>query len=290
MSDVGPGARVGGYEVLEVLGRGGYGDVLRVRAPDGSVAALKLLHRLDAAAVARFERERRLLETLGEAEGFVPVVDDGTSPEGPFLVMPFMEGGTLEARIARAPMSVAEARSLGIAVARALGHAHARGIVHRDVKPANVLYDNVGRVRLTDFGIAHLVEERSESSAQYGTPAYMAPEQFLGLWRDFGPWTDLYALGAMAWELTTGHKPYGPTESWLKAMAAHVYQPLPELAPEMVLPDGFDAWLRRMLAKSPWDRYRRAADAAWDLHALDDVTEETDEIPTIVDAGPIGSR
>ena len=134
--------RIGVYDVSGEIGRGGMGLVLRAQAPDGRPVALKLLHRLEAEPLARFERERRLLGGLGALEGFVPLLDAGTAPSGqPYLVMPFMSGGTLRRRLDEGPMPVAAVVSLGGALARAVGRAHERGLVHRDLNPENVLYD-----------------------------------------------------------------------------------------------------------------------------------------------------
>src|SRR5579871_6558583 len=123
--------KLGPYEVLREIGRGGAGVVHAAKAPDGSEVAVKVLVRRDAAARARYERERRLLASLGEADGFVPLLDAGEAPQGPFLVMPLVRGGTLRDRLARGPLPVEEARVLGRTLARALGRAHERGIVHR---------------------------------------------------------------------------------------------------------------------------------------------------------------
>src|SRR2546421_515619 len=119
------------YEVLEEIGRGGAGVVLRARDPAGREVALKVLHSVDRARLARFDRERRLLASFGEAEGFVPLLDAGTNPDGsPYLVMPLVGGGTLRARLERGPLAISEAVGLVRAVATAIGRAHERGVVH----------------------------------------------------------------------------------------------------------------------------------------------------------------
>src|SRR5437660_8296367 len=107
------------------------GAVYRARSP-GREVALKLLNRTDDAARARFERERRLLGTLGSQEGFVPLLDAGDAPEGAFIVMPLLRGGSLRNRLERGPLALEDALELGRALARAVGRAHAPGIVHRD--------------------------------------------------------------------------------------------------------------------------------------------------------------
>src|SRR5438552_2048400 len=123
---------VPGYEVLSELGRGGAGVVMRARASDGRDVAVKLLAgRADAGARARFEREARLLGDLGESSGFVPLLDVGEHAGVPYIVMPYLAGGTLRDRLERGPLGTNEAVALAVELARSLGRAHARGIVHR---------------------------------------------------------------------------------------------------------------------------------------------------------------
>src|SRR5581483_6434936 len=133
--------QLGPYEILGELGRGGMGAVYKARTADGRILALKLMLKPGShAAAQRFDRERRLLEGLGEAEGFVPLLDAGLSPRGPYIVMPFLPGGTLRDVIRRGPLAIEAAAALGEQLAHALGQAHAIGIVHRDLKPENVLF------------------------------------------------------------------------------------------------------------------------------------------------------
>src|SRR5262245_49828482 len=142
---------IGPYEILGELGRGGAGAVFRARRPDRTEVAVKVLHAVPGGksgepAFARFERERRLLGELAREGGFVPLLDAGEGPRGPWLVMPLLEGGTLRGRLADGgSLPTAEAVALVRALALAMGRAHARGIVHRDLKPENVLFDREGR-------------------------------------------------------------------------------------------------------------------------------------------------
>ena len=253
--------KVRGYELVSELGHGGSGSVYLARRDDGKKVALKVLKTVSRDAFARFERERRLLASFGEAEGFVPVLDGGTTEEGlPFLVMPLLEGGTLHERIARGPLPVAECVELALLLARALERAHERGVVHRDVKPANVLYGPTGPL-LADLGLAkhfrHDVLGASQSSEltrhgeAVGTIGYMPPEQIQG---EASPGVDVFALGATLYECLAGEPAFG--ESALEAAARSArgeYVPLEKVRPET--PPWLAAAIARALALDPSERF-----------------------------------
>jgi serine/threonine protein kinase/tetratricopeptide (TPR) repeat protein len=204
--------RLGPYRVVEEIGRGGMGVVYRARSGDGREVALKLLLEADPQKVARFERERRILASFTEEDGFVPVLDGGSSPEGPYFVMPVLEG-TLKARLGEGPLSVAEAAELGRALGSAIGRAHRRGIVHRDLKPGNVLFTAGGRPLVADLGLAKHFDRGvpgasdslslSVGGAFRGTIGYMPPEQMASA-KDVGPPADVFALGAILYECLEG--------------------------------------------------------------------------------------
>jgi serine/threonine protein kinase len=218
--------RIGAYDVLGELGRGGMGVVYRVRAPDGRDAALKVLLKADASTFARFERERRLLASLGEEQGFVGLLDAGVSEPRPWLLMPFVPGGTLRQKLEQGPLGVEETIVLGLALARALGAAHERGIVHRDVKPENVLFTSVGRPLLADMGLAKHFDPEAKGATQSvkitergafkGTAGYMAPEQ-LDDAASVGPRADVFALGAVLHECLAG-RPAFPGDTMLEML------------------------------------------------------------------------
>jgi serine/threonine protein kinase/tetratricopeptide (TPR) repeat protein len=235
----------------------------------------------ESAFINAFENEVRAVASL-DHPAIIRVLDLGRIPEGspeplqagvPYLVMELASGGTLRAADRRA-MVWPEMKTILLTLLSALGHAHARGIIHRDLKPGNVLVcavdDPRPGLKLSDFGLARRVDalERSGSVEPVrGTLHYMAPEQCQGRWRDQGPWTDLYALGCIAYQLATGRPPFrGASGDAL--MNAHLHEPPPALPPRRGLPDGYAEWVGRLLAKAPEDRPQRAADAAWLLAHL----------------------
>jgi tetratricopeptide (TPR) repeat protein len=257
--------RVGAYELLEELGRGGMGVVHRARSPKGAVVAVKLLVTLGPEELLRFERERRLLTSLGAREGFVPLVDAGRDESGrPFLVMPFLEGGTLEAKLGN-PWPVAAARELGVALARAVGNAHRLGIVHRDLKPRNVLLDREGRPFVADLGLArHRSATRNlpgtesveitERGQLLGTPGYMAPEQAEEA--EAGPAADVFAVGVILHEALTGKKPWeGKTTLEYLALIHRGGDPSPGGRPAGVDERTWSV-LRRALTRDPEARFK----------------------------------
>lgn len=307
---------LGPFEVHHAIGRGGMGEVWKgVHVAGGLPVAVKVIQaeamkRADFGEV--FGNEVRAVAGL-DHPGIVVVLDYGVVSEeahiasggqmakgSPYLVMEFAEKGCLTGMMNR--LSWPELRTILFDVLDALAHAHARGIIHRDIKPENLLVGCQGadRVKLTDFGLAHIPDRTQRSGTVedcWGTPLYMAPEQFRGLWRDYGPWTDLYALGVMTFEIVSGQLPF-MGETFLDLGKAHVLQPVPELVPRMMqVSEGLEGWVRRLLEKSPRDRFQFAADAAWALEQLGDLPSEgsgedqLDNLQTIKDSRmPIFSR
>jgi tetratricopeptide (TPR) repeat protein len=215
----------------------------------------------------------------------------------PYLAMELVSGGTLEEH---RPRDWPTMRQLLLEILDGLGHAHARGVVHRDLKPSNVLCaapgDVRGGIRLSDFGIAHAFDrgerERDRDGGRpiSGTPGYMAPEQITGSPRDEGPWTDLYALGIIAYQLMTGAMPFGATTG-VELLDKHLTAPVPQPVARFAVPRELDAWIMRLLAKRPCNRFERAADAAWALRGLPaEVVGPADggDLPPLADA-PTGT-
>ena len=276
---------LGPFLLDDAVGRGGMAVVWRAHHREQQrPVAIKVLtssSSRDPVFLASFRSEARGASVL-DHPGIVSVYDHGVvSPadaatsggalvaDSPYLVMELAGSATLVPHQGRLPWEDLSATLL--ALLDALAHAHARGVIHRDLKPANVLVDEDQRVRLTDFGLAHAVAQEEAGrleTALVGTPAYMAPEQLEARWRDYGPWTDLYALGCLAWALTTGEPPHGAALSVADALDAHFRRPLPSLLPVHRVPGAFEGWLRRLLAREPRQRFQRAADAAWALQEL----------------------
>lgn len=302
--------QIGGFELTTELGRGGTAAVWQVSHRNlGGTAAMKLM----LAGVSQHARAAFLAESRAHAGlshpniirllDFGHVEDEDVPPDesvvgDPYLVMELAEGTLRENGL---PATWAEVLEICEQVLDALAFAHARGVIHRDLKPENVLVVG-GEYKVSDFGIAHSLREQHRGSAEtlaesIGTPRYMSPEQFRGHAHDFGPATDLYAFGCMAYELVCGHVPF---RSARLVQIAHQHQtePVPPLQPRFEVPPGFDRWVARLLAKNPHDRFAAAADAKWQLRQLaggfisDDEAETGDfrapMAPTVV--SPLSER
>ncbi len=256
---------VGPFELRTPVAQGGMGRVWRgVHRRTGTPVAVKeMLGRLEPRNIAAFRNEVRAMAGLDHPH-IVRVLDYGATEAGaPWLAMEWID----DAGLLPSVVDWASLRAALVMLLDALAHAHARGLVHRDLKPGNVLFRADGTLELTDFGLAHALRDPDADVRLAGTPAYMSPEQCHGHWRDFGPWSDLYALGCLAYELAQGAPPFvGPSE--LGILNAHVRRAVPALDPRFPIPDGFVAWLERLLQKDPTQRYQRAADAAAVLDAM----------------------
>src|SRR5262249_42278691 len=202
------------YELLEEIGRGGQGVVFRARQKSlNRTVALKVISLGQWARKADLKRFRR--EALAAASldhpGIVPIYEVGERDGSCYFSMRFVEGGQLDEVIKRGPMSIRHAVELIAKVARTVHYAHEHGIVHRDIKPGNILLDAKGEPLLTDFGLARLTESEStvtRTMEVMGTPSYMAPEQAEGNNAAVSSATDVYGLGAVLYQLLTGHPPF----------------------------------------------------------------------------------
>jgi serine/threonine-protein kinase len=273
--------RLGAYELGPEIGRGGAGSVFRARAQDGRDVAVKMLIRPTPEAVARFGRERRILSLLGPQEGFVPLIDEGESPQGPWFAMPFLGGGSLRDKLKRGPLAIDETLALARALASAMARAHGRGLVHRDLKPENVLFTSKGEPLVADLGLAkHFSREAPGASRSVsltkdgelrGTAGYMAPEQIDSA-REAGPQADVFAIGAILYECLAGHPAFegDSITEVLARVATSSY-----LAIRIERPDA-PRWLARAI-----DRALRAdARARW---------KDAGALLAVLEAGPRGS-
>ena len=260
---------VGRYEILDELGRGGMATVFLARQTDlDRLVALKELsafRQTDATIARRFLRESRLVGSLNHPN--IVTVHEYFEREGvPYIAMEYLARGSLRPRVP----SVTLEQMAGIleGVLAALAYAEQRGIVHRDVKPENVMETAEGSVKLADFGIAKATGQASRDSfltaagSTVGTPSYMAPEQAMG--RELGPWTDLYSVGVMTYEMVVGQVPFHDTEEPVAVLMRQVSDPIPpaiEVKPSV--DPAISGWIERLLVKEPSDRIQSAQEA-WD--------------------------
>lgn len=282
------GKQLGPYQVVASLGEGGMAAVYKAYQPGMErYVALKILPRhfaSDPLFVGRFEQEAKVLAKLQHPH-ILPVFDFGQADGYSYIVMPFLQSGDLTDLLAGSALSLVQIRRIISQVGDALDYAHAHGLIHRDVKPSNVLLDELGNCLLTDFGIAKILESGSKLTATggiIGTPAYMSPEQGLGEKVDGR--SDIYALGIMLYEMATGRVPY-QAETPMAIMIKHLNDPLPpprRLNP--ALHEAVERVILKALAKQPQDRYAAAGEMVRALQAAIPETVETPPAPAEADA------
>jgi tetratricopeptide (TPR) repeat protein/tRNA A-37 threonylcarbamoyl transferase component Bud32 len=263
--------RIPGYEVEALLGRGGMGLVYKARQRRlNRFVALKMLITGAYAGPrerARFQREAEGVASLRHAN-FVQVYDVGDHEGWPYYTMELLDGGSLAQALAGTPQPASQAAGLVATLAEAMQVAHQGGIVHRDLKPANILLAADGTPKIADFGLArHFNQEPALtlSGARIGTPSYMAPEQVTGTGAAIGPATDIYALGALLYEILTGRPPFRaetPSETERQVTAE---EPVPPARLNPKVPRDLETICLKCLHKDPQRRYADAKALAEDL-------------------------
>jgi serine/threonine protein kinase len=261
------GENVGPYRITEQLGQGGMATVYRAyHANLDRYVAIKVLHagfKEDPNFLARFRREAQIVARL-EHSNIIPIYDYNEHKGEPYLVMKFIEGETLKARLTRKPLTLEETLEVMSKVSSALTFAHQREILHRDIKPSNILIEKGGEPYIADFGLARIASAGDSTMSKdmmLGTPAYMSPEQAQGL-DDLDAGTDIYSLGVVLYELVVGRVPFSADTPYA-IVHDHIYTPLPlpsKVNPQV--PQPVERVLLKTLAKDRKDRYGSAVQVA----------------------------
>ncbi len=256
---------MGNYVLMDRLGSGGMGAVLKARHRRMKrIVALKVLRNGPGPGSPEFDRFQREVEAAAQLThpNVVTAYDADDGPQGPFLVMEYVEGSDLEATVKRhGPLPVGEAVAAIVQAARALAYAHGRGVIHRDIKPANFMRTPDGTIKVADMGLARLVGDLAgakddgltQAGTVFGTVDYMSPEQALDS-KTADARSDLYSLGCTLFYLLTARAVY-PAETLMGKMLAHREQPVPALRtvrPDV--PEAIDEVYQRMIAKKPAER------------------------------------
>jgi eukaryotic-like serine/threonine-protein kinase len=263
--------RIPGYNIVRELGRGGMGIVyLAQQSALNRLVALKVIHSGPQDGPELRERFRREAESFAKCPhpNLVRIYHVGEHAGHPYLVLEYVEGGSLDRILDGVPWAARRAAELVEPLARAMAEVHGMGIVHRDLKPANILLDATGSPKIGDFGLAKLVDQEAMLTASgtvLGTPSYMSPEQAEGHTKNVGPPSDVYALGAILYELLTGRPPFkgeSAIETLKQVREVEVVAPS-RLQPS--IPRDLETICLTCLAKEPTRRYCGAADLADDL-------------------------
>ncbi|MBI5945974.1 MAG: protein kinase [Chloroflexi bacterium] len=259
------GENIGPYRIIEQLGQGGMATVFKAyHAALDRYVALKVLHQAfnqDQAFTARFQREARVVAKL-EHPNIVPIYDYSEHEARPYLVMKYIEGDTLKARLNQGPLNSKEIEDVLTSIGSALAYAHRQGILHRDIKPSNVMIAADGVMYLADFGLARIAqagESTMSSDSIMGTPQYISPEQAMGK-KDLDAGTDIYSFGVMLYEMVVGQVPFS-ADTPFSIIHDHIYTPLPlpaKVNPKV--PEHVQRVLLKALAKDRLDRYESVED------------------------------
>jgi serine/threonine protein kinase len=282
------GENVGPYRIVARLGQGGVATVYKAYHPalDRHVA-IKVLHeafREDPDFSERFRREAQIVARL-EHSNIVPIYDFNEHKADPYLVMKFIEGETLKARLLRRALRLDEGLHVLSGVGEALAYAHERGVLHRDIKPSNIMIDTEETPYVTDFGLARITAAGASTLSQdmiLGTPQYISPEQARGD-KDLDAGTDIYSLGVVLYELVVGQVPFNADTPYA-IIHDHIFSPLP--LPRVVnpsVPPAVEMVLLKVLAKGRADRYETAADLVTAFREAVRESEPKAAFPTVID-------
>src|SRR5262245_47890855 len=281
---LGPGTRLGPYEIVAPIGAGGMGEVYKARDPRlGRDVAIKVLPSTlsaDAERLQRFEQEARAAAALNHPN-ILAVYDLGQHDGAPYIVSELLEGDTLRERLSGAALPVRKAVEYAIQICHGLAAAHDKGIVHRDLKPENIFVTSDGRVKLLDFGLAKLTQTEPAlagvsvlpttpphtlAGVVLGTIGYMAPEQVRGLAADHR--SDIFAFGATLYEMLAGRRAFAGDTAMDEMTAILKEHPVDLPTGERHIPLGLARIVDRCLEKNPAARFKSADDLAFALEAL----------------------
>jgi Tol biopolymer transport system component len=294
------GTKLDGYEILDLLGAGGMGEVYRARDPalkrEVAIKVLPTFVAQDPDRLRRFEQEAQAAAALNHPN-ILAVHRFGVFEGVPYLVSELLEGSTLRQVLQRGPLPVRKTVDYAVQIAHGLAAAHERGIVHRDLKPENLSLTKDGRIKILDFGLAKLMQPQPEPDGNpptmsrhtdagmvMGTAGYMSPEQVRGKAVDHR--TDIFAFGAILYEMLTGTRAFHRSTS-AETMTAILNDEPPAIS-QLVqsIPPGLQRVVHRCLEKNPEQRFHSASDLAFALEAL----SESGSVPAVAASGASGQR